>query len=67
MVNPVGSGWWGVVGEESRFTHHVVDGGHVAHVVGQQRAHLLLAPVSGGVQRRPAVCVPAVDVHLALE
>lgn len=48
-------------------THHVVDGAHVAHVVGEQRAHLLLPPVCCGVQRRPAVGVPAVYVHFALQ
>lgn len=48
-------------------SHHVVDGAHVAHVVGEQAAHLLLPPVSGGVQGRPPVRVPAVHVHVALQ
>lgn len=48
-------------------SHHVVDGAHVAHVVGQQAAHLLLPPVSRGVQRRPPVAVPAAHVHAALQ
>lgn len=47
--------------------HHVVDGAHVAHVFGEQAAHLLLPPVSCCVQGRPAVDVPAVHVHAALQ
>lgn len=48
-------------------SHHVVDGAHVAHVVGEQAAHLLLPPVSCRVQWRPPVAVPAVHVHAALQ
>ena len=47
--------------------HHVVDGTHIAHVVSEQSAHLLLPPVSCCMQGRPPVDVPAVHVHPALQ
>lgn len=48
-------------------THHIVDGAHIAHVVSEQGAHLLLSPVSCCMQRRPAIYVPAVHVHATLQ
>ena len=47
--------------------HHDVHSAHVAHVVSQQGAHLLLPPVSRRMQRRPPVRVPAVHIHSALQ
>ncbi len=47
--------------------HHIVDGAHIAHVVSEEGAHLLLPPVSSCVQGRPPVNVPAVHIHPTLQ
>ena len=47
--------------------HHVVDRCHVTHVVSQQGADLLLAPVGGRMQGCPAIHVSAVHIQLTLQ